>query len=202
MRPVTGQAVLARSARAGSWRAARLRATLAVGALAAGTIAWAALPAGGSAPGLRPVLSAAVVCALFTMARLVAAPRAAASRRSASYEGSLTGFAVRSWASVRVLPWPQGLTVAVLSLEALHPSRPWHTVVLGAVLLGLLLALHLAETTARPAVFRPHLPFLATGLGLAALSATAALLPAAAPAWLAVLAAVAAVIAAALALPL
>ncbi len=204
MMPVTGQARPARSARAGSGRAARARSALAVAALAAAAVAWAALPAGGAAPGLRPVLAAAVACALFTAARLVAVPSAAARRQPASYEGSLTGFARRVWGSALVLPWPQALTVAVLGLEALHPSRPWHTVVLGVVLLAFLLALHLAETAARPSVFRPHLPFLAAGLGLAAISAGAALLPApgADAGWLAVLAAIAAVIAAALSLPL
>jgi hypothetical protein len=204
MTPVTGPGPLARPARAGSWRAARLRSAAAVAALAAGAVTWAALPAGGAAPGLRPVLAVAVTCALFTAARLAAGPGAAARRQPASYEGSLTGFSRRVWGSALVLPWPQGLTVAALGLEALHPSRPWHTAVLGVVLLGFLLALHLAETGARRSVFRPHLPFLAAGLGLAALSAGAALLPApgAGAGWLAVLAAVAAVIAAALSLPL
>jgi hypothetical protein len=204
MTRVTGQAGPSRSARARSWRAARARSGLAVAALAAGAVAWATLPAGGAAPGLRPVLAAAVLCALFTAARLVAVPGAAARRQPASYEGALTGFVRRVWGSSLVLPWPQGLTVAVLGLEALHPSRPWHTVVLGVVLLAFLLALHLAETAARPSVFRPHLPFLAAGLGLAALSAGAAMLPGlgADAGWLAVLAAIAAVIAAALSLPL
>ena len=204
MTPVTGQAAPARSARARSGRAARAGSALTVAALAAGAVAWAALPAGGAAPGLRPVLAVAVACALFTAARLAAVPRAAARRQPASYEGTLAGFARRTWGSALVLPWPQGLTVAALGLEALHPSRPWHTVVLGVVLLGLLLALHLAETAAPTSVFRPHLRFLAAGLGLAALSAGATLLPApgAGAGWLAVLAAIAAVIAAALSLPL
>ncbi|HEX5190829.1 MAG TPA: hypothetical protein VFW16_14890, partial [Streptosporangiaceae bacterium] len=148
----------------------------------------------------RPVLAAAAACAVFTVARLAGAPRS----RASSFQGQLADAARRFWASIVVLPWPQGLTVAVLGLEALHPSRPWHTAVLGAVLLSFLLAQHLAETAARASVFRPHLPFLATGLGLAALSAGAAMLPGlgAGAGWLAVLAAIAAVVAAALALPL
>lgn len=203
MTPVTERARPA-TAGAGSWWPARLRSALAVAALVAGTIAWAALPTGGAAPGLRPVLAAAVVCALVTVTRLVAAPPDAPPRRPAGYQGPLSGLADRIWGSVLVLLWPQGLTVAVLVLEALHPSRPWHTAVLGVVLVGFLLALHLAETAARASVFRPHLPYLAAGLGLTVLSAGAAMLPGlgAGAGWLAVLAAVAAVIAAALALPL
>ncbi len=75
---------------------------------------------------------------------------------------------------------------------------------LGVVLLGFLLAVHLAETAASPSAFRPHLPLLVAGLGLAALSAGAAMLPAlgSGAGWLAVVAAIAAVIVAALALPL
>ena len=204
MTPVTRQATVARPARAGSWRVARLRSAAAVAALAAGAVAWAALPAGRAGPGFRPVLAAAVMCALFTVARLTTGPRAATGGRLAAYESALAGFAGRAWDGARVLPWPQGLTLAVLGLDALHPSRPWHTAVLGLVLLGFLLALHIAETAARPSVFRPHLPFLAVGVGLAALSAGAAFLPApgAGAGWLAVLAAIAAVVVAALALPL
>lgn len=198
------QPSLARSARAGSPRAALLRSAAAVAALAAGAIAWAALPAGGAEPGFRPALAAAIVCALFSVARLIAWPLATERLQAAGYEATLTGFAARAWGNVRVLPWPQGLTAAALVLEALHPSRPWHTALLGVVLLAFLLALHLAETSARASVFRPHLPFLAAGLALAALSAGAALLPGlgAGTAWVAVLAALAAVVAAALALPL
>jgi hypothetical protein len=184
----------------GSRRTARLRHAAAVAPLAAGAVAWAALPAGGAAPGLRPVLAAAAVCAVFTVATLVAAPRP----RASSFQGQLAEAAGRFWASIVVVPWSPGLMVAVLGLEALHPSRPWHTAVLGVVLLSFLLALHLAETAAQASVFRPHLPFLATGLGLAALSAGAAMLPGpgAGAGWLAVLAAIAAVLAAAVALPL
>jgi hypothetical protein len=43
-------------------------------------------------------------------------------------------------------------------------------------LIGFLLALHLAEADADPAVLRPQLPLLAAGLGLAVLSVGAAAL--------------------------
>jgi hypothetical protein len=81
---------------------------------------------------------------------------------------------VRLWrraeAIGRITPWSEGMILAVLALEALHRSRPWHTAVLGLNLLAWLLATHLAETAGRPAALRPHLPLIAAGLGLTALS--------------------------------
>jgi hypothetical protein len=185
--------------------ARRVRPALVVAAVTAIVVAWAAVPTGGGRAGLKPVLIAAAVCAVLTVARQLAGPPRAAQRES-GYVGPGAGMAGRAWASIRALPWPQGLTVAALGLEALHSSRPWHTAVLAIVLLGFLLAVHLAETAASPSVLRPQLPLLATGLGLAALSAGAAMLPAlgagSGSGLIAVIAAIAAVVAAALALPL
>lgn len=182
------------------------RPVLAVTALAAGTVAWAALPVDGARAGARPVLIAAAACALLTVTQLAAglfAARLASARRDAGgYVAPVTGFGRRAVDGILAISWPQVMTVAVLGLEALHRSRPWHTVVLGIVLLAFLLTLHLAEHAARPAVLRPQLPLLAAGLGLAAVSAGAAALPVAAGSgWLSVLAAAAAVLVAALALP-
>jgi hypothetical protein len=180
---------------------ARARPAFAVIALVAGTVLWAALPTSGARPGSRLVLIVASLCGALTVARLLTDPAAAGARGRRT--GPDAGFGRRLRAGVRGLPWAEGTTVAVLGLEALHPSRPWHTVVLGVALIGFLLALHLAETDARPAVLRPQLPLLAAGLGLAVLSVGAAALPAAGPGsgWLAVIAAVAALLAAGLALP-
>ena len=94
--------------------------------------------------------------------------------------------------------------VAVLVLEALHRSPPWHTGVLGAALLGYLFASHLAESRARPAVLRPQVPLIAAGLGLLALAVGAAALPSgtgSAAEVLALLAAVAAIAVAGLVVP-
>ena len=44
----------------------------------------------------------------------------------------------------------EGALIAILWLEVLHPSRPWHTAVLGATLIAYLLATHLAESAASP----------------------------------------------------
>ena len=82
---------------------------------------------------------------------------------------------------LRQVPWEEGVVVAVLWLEVLHSSRPWHTAVLGAALIAYLLATHLAESGAPPRVLRPHARVLAAGVVLLALGAGAGMLPAAAP---------------------
>src|SRR5262245_10893258 len=180
--------------------ASAVRTAAATTALAASTITWAALPLTGARPGTKPALIVAIVFGLLTIAQLLTDPSRAASR-ARGYTAPLPSLTARAWAGVRTLPWPQAMTIAVVVLEALHRARPWHTVLLTVVLVGFLLALHLAETSASPAVLRPQLPLLACGLGLAALSAGAAALPAAGSGWLGVFAAVAAVVVAGLALP-
>jgi hypothetical protein len=179
--------------------AARLPAVAMLGASA---IAWAALPMSGAYPGSGPVLTVAIASAVLAAWRLAASMLAAAYpglvQRDAGYPGA--GLAVWAWSGLRALPWAEGMTIAVLALEALHRSRPWHTVVLGVVLLAFLLALHLAESDARPPVLRPQLPLIAAGLALTALSAVAAALSAGGG-LLAVIAAAAALAVSALALP-
>ncbi len=81
--------------------------------------------------------------------------------------------------TLRRVPWEEGALLAIVWLEVLHRSPPWHTAVLGAALIAYLLALHLAETDASPAVLRPQVPVLAVGAGLLALGAGAGMLPAA-----------------------
>jgi hypothetical protein len=187
---------------------------LAVGLLVAGMLTWAALPMAGAHSGAKPALIAAICCAVLGLTRLGVAGFGIGSTRpdkalARPADELLVSGPERLWRqAVNVLatvPWPQLLIVAVLGLEALHPRRPWHTAVLGVVLLGYLVALHLAESGARLAVFRPQLALIAAGIGLAALSVAAAALPSSASGsgsgWLAVLAAIAAVVAAALALP-
>jgi hypothetical protein len=184
---------------------AAARPVLAVTALAAAAVVWAALPMSAARAGAKPTLVAAVVCAVLSLTELVAvllALRPGTARRAGGvYMTPVSSFLRHVWAGVRVIPWPQGMTVAVLGLEALHRPRPWHTVGLGVVVLTFLLVLHLAENADRPKVLRPQLPLIAAGLGLAAVSAGAALLPAAGSGWLTVIAAAAAVVVAALALP-
>ena len=92
---------------------------------------------------------------------------------------------LRFWLSflaiLRVMPWEEGALLAVLWLEVLHPSRPWHTAVLGAALVAYLLAVHLAESGGSARALRPQVRVLAAGAALLALGAAAGMLPAAGP---------------------
>jgi hypothetical protein len=185
------------------------RAVLAVALLAAGVVTWAALPMTGAYSGARTALIAAGCLAGLSLVQLTDQILASRPGRAPLRETAFVPPIVRLWRRAesigRITPWPEGMIVAVLALEALHRSRPWHTAILGVVLLAWLLATHLAETAARPAALRPHRPLIAAGLGLTALSVGAAALPSsglgATAIWFAVLAAVAAIIVAALNLP-
>ena len=106
---------------------------------------------------------------------------------------------------LRRVPWEEGAVIGLVWLEVLHPSRPWHTAVLGAALIAYLLATHLAESDAAARTLRPQVRVLALGAGLLALGAGAGMLPAAGPgagaALLRLVAAAALIAAAALVLP-
>lgn len=188
------------------------RSLLAVSLLVAGTLAWAAVPMAGARAGAKPALIAAICSAVFGLARLAVGPamRATGGDAPGPPGGKLfLSTPERLWQqavlALRAVPWAQLMIVAVIGLEALHPPRPWHTAVLGVLLLGYLVALYLAESGARLAVFAPQLPLIAAGIALTALSVAAAALPTSAAGsgsgWIAVLAAVAAIVAVALALP-
>jgi hypothetical protein len=106
---------------------------------------------------------------------------------------------------LRQVPWEEGAVIGLVWLEVLHPSRPWHTAILGAALVAYLLATHLAESNAGPGTLRPQVRVLAVGAGLLALGAGAGMLPATGPgagaALLRLVATVALIAAAALVLP-
>jgi hypothetical protein len=178
------------------------RSTAAAGLLAAVCIAWSAGPVSGGGRGTRLALLAGAGCAVLATARLAAGDWAP----SAGIYQNLATRTIRSMLDVlRLVPWAEGLIIAVLALEALHRARPWHTGLLAVALIAYLFAVHLAESGAPPGALRPQVPVLAAGLGLLVLGCGGALLPAAglgpASGWLRVFAAVAAVIAGALALP-
>jgi hypothetical protein len=194
---------------------------VALGLLVAAMVVWAALPLG-TAVLIRLVLIVAVLSGLLALIRLAVIQLAPGGRAG---PGRDRGLALYDWPGSGLwqwlrelpgaLPWGQVLIVAVLVLEALHPARPWHTAVLATLLLGFLVAAHLAESYAGAgsggsgarglAVFAPLLPFIVAGVALAWLSVGAAALPGAgagaSSGWVAVLAAVAAIVVAALALP-
>ena len=180
-----------------------MRTSAAVALLVAAEVTWAALPLGGSAL-VRVLLAVAILAALMTVLRLaLLIAGEEIGYEFDPYEWPWT----RAWrwlkAQPEQLPWAEVLAVAVLVLEALHPARPWHTVLLIFLLFGFLLAYHLAESEAGAGVLRPQLPLLLAGGGLAVLCAGAAALPGAGAGagWLAALAGIAAVVVAGLALP-
>ena len=82
---------------------------------------------------------------------------------------------------VRQVPWEEGAVIGIAWLEVLHPSRPWHTAILGAGLIAYLLVVHLAESDAPLATLRPQARVLGLGAALLALGAGAGMLPAAGP---------------------
>ena len=155
-------------------RAVRLAAAL----LGAGCIVWATVP---------QVHKAAAGFALFLAIFGVAAGalRLALTAVPVPENSYLLSAALRGWISflavLRSVPWEEGALLAVLWLEVLHPSRPWHTAVLGAALIAYLLATHLAESGASPRALRPQVRVLAVGAALLALGAGAGMLPAAGP---------------------
>jgi hypothetical protein len=187
--------------RSASASASVARSASAAALLAAACVAWSAIPLTAGRVGTA-VLAAAMACAVLSAARLALG---ATPEEPVAFLNPVVR-AGRSLADLaRGLPWAEGMVVAVLVLEALHRSPPWHTGLLGAALLAYLFATHLAETRARPSVLRPQAPLIAAGLGLLALSVGAAMLPAGTGSTadlIAVLAALAAIVVGGLALPL
>lgn len=147
----------------------------AAGLLAAAATGWAVYPIHGGGGGTKIALICAVAAGALSVARLALAD---VPRVSVPFLAS-AGRHVADWLleAVGVVPWAEGMLIAVLALEALHPARPWHTGVLAVALLGYVFAVHLAETRARPAALRPQLPLIAAGAGLTAIAVGAAALP-------------------------
>jgi hypothetical protein len=174
-----GTASLApRSERGALWRVLALAGPR-VTALALGvaSVVWAALPlpsAGWAA--LALTIAAACVAAGSLRLALLEVPE--------PQEAYFLTLPERTWyqflAAIRTLAWEEIGCAAMLWLEVLHPSRAWHTAILGAALVAWLLAVHIAESgAAAAALLRRQARVLALGLGLLALAAAAALLPAA-----------------------
>jgi hypothetical protein len=191
----------AETGESGRSRLGWVRQLVATGLLGVVCCVWAAAPLKGFWQGVLLVVSA--LCVGGDLLRLSAGD-------SVIDTGDiLTATAKRIWlwcyVIIRDVPWAEAATLAALVLEAMHPSRGWHTGLLGVALLCFLLATHLAESRATARVLRPQVPVLAAGLGLLVLSVGAAALPAAgtglASGLLRVLAAVAAVAVTALVLP-
>jgi len=152
------------------------RVTMAIAALlAAAAVAWSAFPLDSGGRGTRLALIAAIVTGVLSVAQvgLSGVPMLAAQSLATATER----MAERLLSGIRAAQWAEGMVVATLVLEALHPAPPWHTAALGIALLCYLLAVHLAETRSGPAVLRPQLPLIAAGVGLLALGVGAAAMP-------------------------
>ena len=146
--------------------------------LGAGSLVWAALPAVHRAyVGLALALAIAGVAAGGLRLALAAVP--------VPEDSYWPSPGLRVWRAflevVRQVPWEEGAVIGIVWLEVLHPSRPWHTAVLGAGLIAYLLITHLAESDAPLATLRPQARVLGLGAGLLALGAGAGMLPAAGP---------------------
>jgi hypothetical protein len=142
--------------------------------LAAGQIWWSAAPLSATRGTGKIALIAAIITATLSLGQVVVAATPSPADDDSSAVGRIAG---RIVGLVRMPAWPELMTVAVLALEVLHRSRPWHTAVLGAALVGFLLAVHMAESRADVGVLRRQLPLVGVGLGLSALAAGAAALP-------------------------
>ena len=146
--------------------------------LGAGSLIWAALPAvhRGYA-GFALTVAIAGVTAGGVRLALAAVP--------VPEESYWPSPGVRAWRTfldvVRQVPWEEGAVIGIAWLEVQHPSRPWHTAVLGAGLIAYLLIVHLAESDAPLATLRPQARVLGLGAVLLALGAGAGMLPTAGP---------------------
>jgi hypothetical protein len=140
--------------------------------LGAGCVVWATAP---------PVHKGYAGFALFLAILGVAAGalRLALAAVPVPEEDYLLPGPLRLWLrllqTLRVVPWEEGALIAILWLEVLHPA------LLGAALVGYLLATHLAESGASLEVLRPQVRVLAVGAGLLALGAGAGMIPAVGP---------------------
>jgi phosphatidylserine synthase len=163
---------------------------------------WAAVPLHGTgAPGTLLLLVAAV-CVVAGVLRL--ARKDTGQRERYIFPGAITAFASSANDLLLRAGWETGATVAVIVLEAMHPSRPWHTGVLAVLVTCYLLAVHQAESAVPAAVFKHQPRVLLVSLALVAVATAVAMVPASAAqsGWLEVLAALAAMTAGALALPI
>jgi hypothetical protein len=174
---IRGAAIRTAAIRGGAIRGGAIRGGAIRGAavlLGAGCVVWAAVPVHSGYAGFALFLAILGVAAGALRLALAAVPE--------PEDNYLLPVPLRAWLkfleTLRLVPWEEGALIAILWLEVLHPARPWHTAVLGAALIGYLLATHLAESGASPEALRPQVRVLAVGAGLIALGAGAGMVPA------------------------
>src|SRR5260370_28479131 len=124
------------------------RYVAASGLLAGGLVGWSAAPVSQAQAGARITVIIAVISAVGSLGQVAAA--AAANRPDEDEATIADRIAARLIELLQMVAWPEFLMVAGLALEALHRPRPWHTAVLGAAIIGFLIAAHLADSRADP----------------------------------------------------
>lgn len=164
---------------------------------------WAAVPLGGTAGwGVFLVVLAGLAVVAGAL-RLVF--RRAVRPTDRLLLGALDGLIEWANAILQGPRWEIVSSVALVALEALHRSRPWHTGLLGVALVCYLLAVHQAESIIPDTVLRGQGRVMATSLALLTLATGVAMVPSAGSgalsAWLEILGAVAAMVAGGLAVP-
>jgi hypothetical protein len=179
-----------------------VRYIVAVALLGAFCVVWAAVPMKGTgAPGVI-LLAVATTCVAAGLLRLVRKDTGQGERYV--FPGPFMRFALSANDLLLRAGWETGAAVSVVVLEAVHPSRPWHTGLLAIAVVAYLLAVHRAESVVPAAVFRGQARVMLTSLALVVVVTAIAMVPssAAQSGWLEILAALAAMTAGALALPL
>jgi len=181
-----------------------LRPIAVVALLGTACLAWSAIPLTGTGPAGVAALLVAATCVCAGVMRLI---------------GKGTGaddpsFVLSTWARLSYQAkailvrtgWESGGVVAMVVLEALHRSRPWHTGLLAVAVLGYLLAVQRAESALPFGTLRRQSRALVVSVALVAVTTGVATGPSAGTGalsgWLEIVAALAAVTAGALALPL
>jgi hypothetical protein len=177
------------------------RVRLAAALLGVACVVWTAVPWRGT--GLAAtVMVVASFCVVMSSLRLLIGwlPR--------PEHEFLASAPMRAWLwfhdAMRTPPWEELAVVGIVWLEALHPSHPWHTAILGLILIAYLLAAHLAESGSPVRALRPQTRALLLGVCLLAAAAGVGMISPAtgsSGALLRVIAALAAILAAALVLP-
>jgi hypothetical protein len=173
-----------------------------VALLGATSIVWGAVPLPGTgAPGVL-LLVVAAVCVAAGLLRL--ARKDTGRRERYMLPGAFTALAHSANDLLLRAGWETGAAVAVVVLEAMHPSRPWHTGLLAVVVTCYLLAVHQAESAIPAGALKGQARVLLASLALVVVATAVAMVPASAaePGWLEILAALAAMTAGALALPI
>ena len=150
----------------------------AVALLGAACTVWAAIPLHGTgAPGVVLLLVAAfcVAAGLLRLGR-----KDTGQQERYLLPGALMSLANSANDLLLRAGWETGAAVAVVVLEAVHPSRPWHTGFLAVLVTCYLLAVHQAESAIPAAVFRGQARVLLTSLALVVVATAVAMVPASA----------------------